>query len=160
MNTTIAQPFNQRIRIAALRVALLGLLPLTLFVDPILAPRAAGEVMENLGVGLIIAGVIGRFWSILYIGGHKNACVMDQGPYSVCRHPLYLFSTIAVLGFGLMLQSLVLAVFTTGVIFTILSLTAAREEGFLRRTFGREYDAYAARVPRIFPDPRLFTTTE
>lgn len=49
----------------------------------------------------IVACVLIGFWSILYIGGRKNQMIMQDGPYSMCRHPLYLFSTIGVFGFGL-----------------------------------------------------------
>ena len=153
-------PFNQKIRLRALRLMALGLIPSAFVIHPILSETGAGEVLEMTGIGLVIAGVLGRFWSILYIGGHKDALVMDQGPYSVCRHPLYFFSSIAVLGFGIMLQSLVFAVLLTGLIFAVLSATAAREEAFLRSEFGDAYDAYARRTPRIIPDPPLFKTTD
>ena len=101
---------------------------------------------------------MGRFWSILYIGGRKNRTVMQDGPYSICRHPLYLFSTIGAVGFGLMLGSVILTVLIGGTVFAILSLTAAREEGFLRHAFGARYDAYARRVPRMLPALGKFRT--
>ncbi|MCU0803305.1 MAG: isoprenylcysteine carboxylmethyltransferase family protein [Rhodobacteraceae bacterium] len=105
---------------------------------------------------MIIGAVLGRFWAILYIGAVKNKVVMQDGPYSICRHPLYLFSTMGVVGFGLMLGSLVLASVLGAVAFLILSRTAAREEHFLRAEFGAAYEAYAARVPRIWPKLSLF----
>lgn len=152
-------PANQPRRILMLRLTFLMVLPLILFT------QSAGmqvhwmfEVLEVLGVFMIIAGVLGRLWSILYIGGRKNAQIMQDGPYSVCRHPLYLFSTIGVLGFGLMLGSLVLTAILGAVFFAILNATASREEAFLRHEFGPAYDAYAARVPRILPRPSLFRT--
>lgn len=40
----------------------------------------------------------------------------------------------------------------------ILTLTAIREERFLRASYGAAYDGYAARVPRILPAPGLFRT--
>src|SRR5690606_3780656 len=69
------------------------------------------------------------------------------------------FSTVGVVGFGLMLGSIVLAVLLGGAVFAILSATAAREEAWLRHEFGPAYRAYAARVPRIWPKPSLFRTT-
>jgi hypothetical protein len=104
----------------------------------------------------VIAAVLGRFWSILYIGGHKNNTVMQDGPYSVCRHPLYLFSTLGVFGLGLMLGSIVLAMALGGLTLVILSVTARKEEAILRGMFGSAYDIYAARVPMILPKPALF----
>lgn len=152
-------PANQPRRILMLRLTFLMVLPLILFTQSAwMQVHWMFEVLEVLGVFMIIAGVLGRLWSILYIGGRKNAQIMQDGPYSVCRHPLYLFSTIGVLGFGLMLGSLVLTAILGAVFFAILNATASREEAFLRHEFGPAYDAYAARVPRILPRPSLFRT--
>ncbi|MEY8842943.1 isoprenylcysteine carboxylmethyltransferase family protein [Cribrihabitans sp. XS_ASV171] len=136
-----------------------ALLPLMIFARPIeMEPKWLFELLEIVGVFSVIGAVLGRFWSILYIGGHKNSQVIDAGPYSICRHPLYLFSTLGVIGLGLMLGSLLLAGLFGGLTFLALSMTAAREEAFLRAEFGRDYDAYARRVPRILPRLEGFTT--
>jgi protein-S-isoprenylcysteine O-methyltransferase Ste14 len=156
------QPSRTRLELARINVLRGGfvlLLPLVLFSRPVWErTHWLFEVFEVLGVTLLIAGVLGRFWAILYIGGRKNDMVMQDGPYSICRHPLYLFSTLAVAGFGLMLGSLVLTAAFTVLTFLILSQTAAREEGRLRELFGNAYDTYAARVPRILPKLSLFRT--
>ena len=81
---------------------------------------------------------------------------MQDGPYSICRHPLYLFSTLGVVGLGLMLGSVVLTAFLGLAVFLILTATTTREEAFLRAEFGPAYDVYAARVPRIWPKLSLF----
>ncbi|SDZ17016.1 Phospholipid methyltransferase [Jannaschia faecimaris] len=128
-DTTATKPADQLRRIALLRLTMLICLPLIIFTEP---GAPIGEFLrdglESVGILLVIAGVLGRVWSILYIGGHKNAVVMQDGPYSVCRHPLYLASTTAVLGFGLMLGSIILTVALTGAVFLILSDIAAKEE--------------------------------
>lgn len=149
----------ERSRINLLRISFFLMLPLVLFAWPVWQrTHWLFEVFEVLGITLLIAGVLGRFWAILYIGGRKNSTIMQDGPYSICRHPLYLFSTIAVAGFGLMLGSLVLTALFTVLTFAILSYTAANEEKRLRELFGTDYDTYAARVPRIWPKPSLFQT--
>ena len=152
---------RQQIRIRILRLAFIAMLPLVIFSRSTwLEPEWLFDIFEVLGIFLVIFGVLGRFWSILYIGGHKNETVVQSGPYSICRHPLYLFSTIATVGFGLMLGSIVLTALLGVVVFVILSITAQREERFLRSEFGGAYDAYAGRVPRIWPKLSLFTTPE
>ena len=157
MTATTIRPVNQRIRIAVLRVFFVLAIPLIVFTRSIWADHAwAFEILEVIGNFLIIFAVLGRFWAILYIGAVKNRTVMQLGPYSISRHPLYFFSTMGVVGFGLMLGSFVLAAILGGVAFLILSMTAAREEAFLRAEFGHAYDAYAARVPRIWPKVALF----
>lgn len=151
------RPFNQKIRIAILRLFFVLAIPLILFTRSAwMGNEVLFEVLEQLGVFMVIAAVLGRFWAILYIGALKNKVVMQDGPYSICRHPLYLFSTIGVVGFGLMLGSLTLCVILGGGAFVILSRTAAREEGFLRAEFGQAYNDYSARVPRIWPRLSLF----
>jgi protein-S-isoprenylcysteine O-methyltransferase Ste14 len=159
VNSTIPiQPVRQRLRIAALRLSFILLLPLMLFTRSAWSGLMF-DILEVAGILAIIAGVLGRFWAILYIGGHKNRRVMDEGPYSICRHPLYLFSTIGVIGFGLMLGSVLMTAMLGTVFFVILSITAAREERFLRASLGEDYDSYSARVPRIIPNLRLFQTS-
>jgi protein-S-isoprenylcysteine O-methyltransferase Ste14 len=157
MATTSTRPFNQKIRIAVLRVFFLLAIPLILFTRSAWAGHDwLFDILEVSGTFLIIFAVLGRFWAILYIGALKNQTVMQDGPYSICRHPLYLFSTMGVVGFAMMLGSFVLVVLLGGGAFLILSATAAREEAFLRDHFGAAYDAYAARVPRIWPKLSLF----
>ena len=159
MSDKPAKPFNQRIRIWGLRLFFLAAVPLILFTRSAWAePDWLFDILEVTGVFLIIGGVLGRFWAILYIGAMKNRAVMQDGPYSICRHPLYLFSTMGVVGFGLMLGSLVLASVLGLAVLTILQATAGREEKYLRTEFGAAYEVYAARVPRIIPNPALFRT--
>ena len=157
MTASATRPFNQKIRIAILRLFFVLAIPLILFTRSAwMEPDWLFDLFELTGVFLIIGAVLGRFWSILYIGAVKNKVVMQDGPYSICRHPLYFFSTMGVVGFGLMLGSFILATLLGGVAFLILSRTAAREEGFLHSEFGPAYTAYSARVPRIWPNLALF----
>jgi len=157
-STRTVKPANQRLRIALLRIfSAVVALPLILFTRSAWADHdAVFAVLRVLGVLLVVAGVLGRFWAILYIGAAKSRGVMQDGPYAVCRHPLYLFSTIGTLGLGLMLGSIVLTAFLGLSVFAILSATAAREERFLQAEFGPAYADYAARVPRILPRPFLY----
>lgn len=153
------RPVNQKIRFWIARLAVLACLPLIALShsawaeNPVLHPA-----LEAIGTLLVIAAVLGRFWAILYIGGRKNQRVVQDGPYSVCRHPLYLSTTIAAVGMGLMLGSFLLAALLGTLALVILTGTAIREERFLRAEFGPDYDLYARRVPRILPKPSLFRT--
>jgi len=159
MNTQAVKPVNQTLRITILRLSFLAVLPLMLFSRSAwMDPEWMFDILEVMGIFFVIFAVLGRFWSILYIGGHKNRTVMQDGPYSICRHPLYLFSTIGVLGLGMMLGSIVLTVLLGLLTFVILSVTARKEEQFLRAEFGDSYKTYEQRVPRIWPDISLFHT--
>ena len=151
------RPADQRRRIARLRLFFaLALIPVIWGVPIWQQSGLALAMMRCAGTLGIFTAVLGRFWAILYIGGRKNAQVMQEGPYSICRHPLYLFSTVGAASFGLLLGSLLLtAAFGFGA-YAILTATARREEDYLRRLFGQAYRDYAARVPRILPRPGLF----
>ena len=60
----------------------------------------------------------------------------------------------------MMLGSALLTLVLGGIVFAVLSITASREEAYVRSEFGAAYASYAARVPRIWPAPRLYTSPE
>lgn len=112
--------------------------------------------IEAYGVILIMIGIGGRLWSILYVGGRKAQSLVTAGPYSITRNPLYLFSSIAAAGVGAQMGS-----YAATVGFAILCSIAfyfviLREEKFLTEAMGDDYVAYLYEVPRFFPDPRLY----
>lgn len=157
--SNVVKPANQPRRIATLRWLFVLMLPVILMLEPDYADNSLmDEALEPFGALMVIAGVLGRFWAILYIGGRKNETVMTLGPYSMCRHPLYFFSTVAVTGLGLLLGSLVLAALLGALTFGVLMITARDEEAFLRAEFGGVYEGYAERTPLIWPRPSLFHT--
>lgn len=159
MSAVTARPFDQRIRIGLLRLGAVILVPLLALTRPYVAEEGlAFELMENIGVFLIIFCVLGRFWSILYVGQHKNRSVVTDGPYSITRNPLYFFSTVGAFGVGLLFGKLSLALALGGGVFALLYFTARREQAYLAAEFGAAYADYAARVPMFLPDPRLFVT--
>lgn len=157
MAKIVRAPVNQRTRIYIIRATFLLILPLLLFVQPKFAIGSLShEIFESIGILMLICGVIGRFWSILYIGSVKNKTVMREGPYSVTRNPLYVFSTIALTGVGLMFGGFFFAALVGGATFVILYLTARREAEFLLSEFGSDFEAYAREVPFFFPKPALY----
>lgn len=159
MTDATIKPANQKRRLNLLRAAAALLLPLFVFSRSAWSePEWLFDLFEVTGIFLVIAAVLGRFWAILYIGGRKNAEVLQDGPYSLCRHPLYLFSLIGTLGFGLMLGSVVLTAALGLLVLLILSRTAAGEEAFLHAEFGPAYARYAATTPRLVPRLSNFHT--
>src|SRR5574341_131725 len=56
------------------------------------------HILSLLGWVLISIRIVGRIWSASYISGHKNANVVMDGPYSICRNALGFFSFVAGLG--------------------------------------------------------------
>lgn len=161
MAATSVLPVDQKKRILVIRIVFLAALPLILFVHPRLAIGTFGhEVVEAAGLMLLLVGVLGRLWSILYVGAVKNQELMRSGPYSMTRNPLYFFSTLGMAGIGLMLGAAFFAVLLGGLTFAILYVTATREAAFLRATFGEAYTAYERDVPFFWPDPRLYKSSD
>ncbi|MGA3360208.1 MAG: isoprenylcysteine carboxylmethyltransferase family protein, partial [Halobacteriota archaeon] len=112
-----------------------------------------------LGIGLMIAGILLRQWSIAVLGRYfsrtvgvqDGQAVVDRGPYRLVRHPAYTGSLLTIVGLGLVLQSwgavLVLIAFF-GVAF---GYRIHVEEGVLTSKLGDEYVAYAKRTKRLIP---------
>ncbi|RUV38998.1 isoprenylcysteine carboxylmethyltransferase family protein [Mesorhizobium sp. M7A.F.Ca.MR.148.00.0.0] len=114
------------------------------------------ERIEAHGIALILIGIGGRLWSILYIGGRKSAEVVTTGPYSVMRNPLYFFSTVAAVGIGTQTGSAIVAVASAVLCAAAFHIVTLREERHLATVLGAPYKDYVARVPRFFPNPRLY----
>jgi protein-S-isoprenylcysteine O-methyltransferase Ste14 len=154
-------PVNQKRRLLAIQVgavclAALILLSASAWEEETGTLEIVEDTIEVLGVFLLLFCIFGRLWSILYIGGRKNAELVTVGPYSITRNPLYFFSAIGAIGIGLMFGSLVLAATSGAFIYSILMTTALKEAAFLRTAFGQDYDEYASRTPLLWPNPSRY----
>lgn len=148
-------PVLQRQRIHILQAGALATVPLLLLAQPFW-DGAAHEFIEIVGICLVFACMIGRMWSILYVGSKKNVELVTTGPYSMMRNPLYFFSCIGAVGVGLMFGSLVVALGLGLGAYGVFSVTAAKEGDFLRAKFGPAYDDYSRRTPSFWPNPALY----
>ncbi|MEK9971088.1 MAG: isoprenylcysteine carboxylmethyltransferase family protein [Ferrovibrio sp.] len=109
------------------------------------------EVCEMIGYALIILCIAGRSWCALYIGGRKKAELVQDGPYSVSRNPLYLFSLLGSVGIGLQAGNVTAGLVCGLFVFAIFNAVIHREEIFLISRFPAEFSVYAALVPRWGP---------
>lgn len=124
----------------------------TLVLDPP-PPESVRHLLTRLAIGwlMMLAGIGVRLWSTLHLGGRKAKTLVDMGPYSLCRNPLYwgtLFLALAQVVFYQSMPLLVsllipVALYAWGVV--------PAEERRLAATFGLDYDAYRAAVPRWLP---------
>ena len=108
--------------------------------------------MSILGFILVVFGSFGRIWASLYIEGNKTKNLITNGPFSMVRNPLYFFSLIMLLGFGLALKAiyLPLALLTIFIVFHIP--TIANEEIKLRNNHGEKFENYMKSTPRLIPN--------
>ncbi len=114
------------------------------------------EVLFIAGCVLVGLATVGRLWCAQYIAGYKTDVLVTEGPYSICRNPLYFFSFLGAVGVGLCTECLTLTLVILLVFAAIYPTTIRNEERVLLRHFGEAYAGYTADVPRFFPDIKLF----
>ncbi|HWB00617.1 MAG TPA: isoprenylcysteine carboxylmethyltransferase family protein [Pirellulales bacterium] len=120
--------------------------------DPVPRSGSWSDIaLDAMAWAMFLAGAIIRFWATLYIGGRKGRSLVTVGPYSLCRHPLYV---------GTFLIALSVAPFAHSVTFGVLVAlgiayyaygTVAAEETSLRQIWGERFDAYCRDVPAFWP---------
>lgn len=136
-------------------VAILILSPfaaLGLLSDPLFAQSfGTRAVFETIGWVIFVAGVGMRFWATLYIGGHKGKSLVTEGPYSLCRNPLYFGNLLLTLSIAFFMGSLIFALglLIASLVFALATITS--EERRLRERMPVEYDHYFKSTPRLFP---------
>ncbi|MGE5761475.1 MAG: methyltransferase family protein [Gemmatimonadota bacterium] len=119
--------------------------------------RAGARVVLAAGALLVIAAAALRTWASAYLRTlvvkdqrlHADRLVAD-GPYRYLRNPLYLGTVALAVCFGLMASRLGFLVIVGGMLLVVYRLIG-REEAALSRSQGSAYDAYRARVPRLWP---------
>jgi protein-S-isoprenylcysteine O-methyltransferase Ste14 len=108
---------------------------------------------------LCLAGIILRTWSKMVLGrfytfaidlveGHR---VLAEGPYRFVRHPLYLGTFLAIAGLPLLTQSWATVWFLTLPTALVYSLRLFKEEAYLVRHLGADYQTYGRRTARLIP---------
>lgn len=113
--------------------------------------ETAGIVLFN-GAALIILWshlVLGRHWSgdLETLSDHR---LVNSGPYSLVRHPLYSSYLFLTAGFLLMTENWLVSTMMF-VYFLAVAARARTEEEMLATRIGAEYRAYCARTPRFLP---------
>ncbi|MGJ8649290.1 MAG: methyltransferase family protein [Opitutaceae bacterium] len=119
------------------------------------APKGNGnqfhEILEFTGYSLLILAALGRIWCLIYISGRKDRELCTEGPYSLCRNPLYLFSFIGVIGFFAALQSISLCLIASSLYLVYYRGVIKSEEIRLQQLFGAPCLTYFQSTPRFFP---------
>jgi len=111
----------------------------------------AVPLAQAAGFLLIVAAVLGRLWTTLFIAGRKDEQLVREGPFSVCRHPLYVCSIVGALGIGLTTLSLSLTVALPLVVGVIVLAAARREDALLLTIHGTAWRDYREAVPAFWP---------
>jgi protein-S-isoprenylcysteine O-methyltransferase Ste14 len=118
------------------------------------------EFVEWTGVGLIVLCIVGRTWCSIYIAGRKVRTLVMDGPYSISRNPLYVFSIVGAAGAGAQLGSVVIALAAGFVAWFVFYLVVRKEELALTAKLGLPYRQYLATVPRFIPNWSLWRDSD
>jgi protein-S-isoprenylcysteine O-methyltransferase Ste14 len=112
--------------------------------------------------GIVLMGlcIIGRTWTSLYIGGRKNLEVIDIGPYSMSRNPLYFFSIIGAIGASIQFESLVVGLLAGVLTWLVFFWLTLGEEAYLLAKHGDTYRSYMTHVPRFAPKLNYFNSPD
>ena len=148
-------PASKKLTVRRLAVYLAGI---TVFVLAHPTPK-----LYAIGCGLALLGEFLRVWACGHL--RKNQAVIQSGPYSHVKNPLYLGTFLIMVGVFFAASHgergtasryllIVLLPFALGVFFLYYQPHKFRvESGRLRRRFGAEWDAYDQRVPDFVPSP-------
>lgn len=108
--------------------------------------------------GCMLAGIatLGRLWCALYISGYKTRHLVTEGPYSLCRHPLYFFSFLGGIGVGLASETLTIPALILVMFAVYYPYVIRFEEGKMHTLHGPIYEDYCRRTSGFWPRwPRL-----
>lgn len=120
-----------------------------------LAPALEQRPLQWIGLFCAAGSLAMIFWADRWLSRHfardeSSRTLMTDGPYRFVRHPRYVSIALAKLASPLLLGS-VLAWITLPVWLALVLHRIPLEEAHLRNAFGRAYDDYASRTPRLFP---------
>jgi protein-S-isoprenylcysteine O-methyltransferase Ste14 len=113
-------------------------------------------LQQGLGWGASAGGLILMFWGMGTFVMARTAVFPNQparalvrhGPYRFTRNPMYVGLTLLYVGTALIANLVWPFVLLPVVILVMTTMIIRREEAYLRRAFGAEYDGYCAGVRR------------
>jgi len=122
-----------------------------------------GIAIRWLGLGIAIASLLLKAWTFATLGRNLTDTVVTRrdhslvrsGPYRFVRHPSY--SSFALDNVGLSLVTAWWPIMVDGVVVLIMQIARTkREECFLIKAFGDEYQTYRREVGAFIPRPRHY----
>lgn len=150
----------EKLRILISRLFAVALVALILISSSALKERMPllSTFLNFAGIAMVAVACLGRLWCSLYIAGYKTDTLVDQGPYSMCRNPLYFFSLVGAVGIGLASETLLIPAIILFAFAAYYPLVIKSEEAALLKRHGHAFKTYFEKVPRFFP--RLSQLTE
>jgi protein-S-isoprenylcysteine O-methyltransferase Ste14 len=145
-------------------------LPLPIAAALLLVPANAVPVDSTsvtwAGVPIVAAGELLRVWAVHHIGvisrtrSDRLGPLIDTGPFSLVRNPLYLGNILLWVGFAVSARLLWLVPVIVAVLAFEYHTIVRWEEGLLTARIGATYGDYTRRVPRWVPAVRVPSTAQ
>jgi len=147
-------------RIGLTRLLFIPLLAYIILTPPWETRNYLSLLVEILGYVCLVVATLGRVWCLTYIGGYKQATLITDGPYSIVRNPLYLFSFIGGVGLGLATEHPTVALVILCAFGLYYPFVVDKEEHLLEELHGEPFLEYKQRTPRWIPHFKGFTEPE
>jgi protein-S-isoprenylcysteine O-methyltransferase Ste14 len=150
-----------RLRVVVSRIFATLVALLVIFTTPSFQQGGLADLLsDTTALFLLTVCSMGRLWALLYISGKKTQEVVTDGPYSIVRHPLYLFSFIGAIGIGLASDNILVLAAVIIFYLSYYPLTILSEEKTLTKKFGQAYIDYAKCTPGFLPKLSLYKSTD
>jgi protein-S-isoprenylcysteine O-methyltransferase Ste14 len=115
--------------------------------------QAAGMLLAAAGAALALSCVL----TFALVGKGTPAPfdpprrLVVRGPYRFVRNPMYIGAALAMTGAAIYYRSIALFAYVVVFLLVTYLFVVTYEEPTLRRTFGKDYEAYCAKVGRWWP---------
>ena len=118
--------------------------------------RARSDEWFFVGVALVVLGVAVIVWAQVAFRAKRTPlepwkatrAIVDGGPLAWSRNPVYIGFAIIQVGIGIWSDKLAVVVLVLVPVVLTSLVIVPREEAYLRRKFGAEYEDYCSRVRR------------
>jgi protein-S-isoprenylcysteine O-methyltransferase Ste14 len=118
--------------------------------------------LRVLGVIFLVAGTSLHLWTAKLLGfwgliglpeisTRIEGKLVIKGPFSVVRHPTYLAHTLMFSGVFLTTAAVAIGIVTFVDFLLVYLLIIPLEEKELSKRFGKDYNLYREKVPKLFP---------
>lgn len=122
-------------------------------------PISQQILIPYAGLGLILLGMLLRFFSIWSLGRYftvditirENHKIKKDGIYGLIRHPSYTGSILSFIGFGFSLNNWLSLIVVTILVSTAMLKRIKEEEKLLSKEFPEEYPKYIKETYRLIP---------
>jgi protein-S-isoprenylcysteine O-methyltransferase Ste14 len=131
-------------------------LPIDLGTHLQIALTLVGSLFYFPGIGLYIWGyhTLGRMFGVsssTAVELYEDHRLIDDGPYAIVRHPMYLGVLLVAFGALLIFRTWAMVIYAPTALVVIIR--ARREEILLAAEFGEQWQSYKNRVPAWVPNP-------